>query len=182
MVGQYVGADGRSHGFRWERGRSTTIDVPGSAGTAASDINDRGDIVGATSNDPAGLSLRGFLLSRGIFTTFAAPGVPITGPFGINDRGQIVGFTYSDPVGTEAHGFLLATGVEGAVHADRLPGRAPNHSVRHQRQGPDRRRLRGPGSHAGWPAEPHADANDDVAPLTADRPIAEVPAKERRSG
>jgi hypothetical protein len=52
---------GKFHGYVWERGRFTTIDVPGA------------------------------VLSKGVFTRFDVPGVPAIFPFGLNDRGQIVG-------------------------------------------------------------------------------------------
>jgi uncharacterized membrane protein len=51
VVGSYVDADGREHGFLLERGKMTVIDHPDSpddpaaSNTAASDINDRGQIL-----------------------------------------------------------------------------------------------------------------------------------------
>ncbi|MGI5193124.1 hypothetical protein ACQEVY_05690 [Streptomyces sp. CA-288835] len=33
LVGSYTDADGRRHGFRWQRGHFTTLDVPGAANT-----------------------------------------------------------------------------------------------------------------------------------------------------
>jgi uncharacterized membrane protein len=114
-----------STGFLWDKGRFTTIDVPDAGGTTATDINNRGQIVGEYGEDPdnAPTALHGFLLSGGDFTTFDAPGVLFTEPGGINDRGQIVGSAASDP--TEIHGFLLDEGVEGDFTPVDFPG-APN--------------------------------------------------------
>ena len=120
MVGAYLDAAGRSHGFRWKRGRVVTIDVPGVADTIAQGINDRGQVVGYGS-DAAGTTFRGFVLSRGEFRTFSAPGTPFTAPVGINDRGQISGFT-SDAAGTTVRGFLLAKGINGPFTPIRFPG------------------------------------------------------------
>jgi hypothetical protein len=46
-VGVYVDDDGMRHGFVLERGRFTSIDVPGAVDTDAFGVNDRGQIVGA---------------------------------------------------------------------------------------------------------------------------------------
>jgi hypothetical protein len=47
IVGQYVETDLRCHGFVLSRGAFTTIDDPDAlSSTGASDINDRGQIVG----------------------------------------------------------------------------------------------------------------------------------------
>ena len=48
----YLDAAGRYHGFLRDKGRFTTIDVPGAAATTATDINNRGQIVGEHSEDP----------------------------------------------------------------------------------------------------------------------------------
>jgi probable HAF family extracellular repeat protein len=129
VVGGYLDAEGRPHGFLWDKGRFTTIDGPGAVATQATDINDRGEMVGFFGDDPndptAATGARGFLLSRGDFTTFDAPGVAFTQPSSINNRGQIVGSTFSDPNGTELHGFLLAKGPAGPFTPIDFPG-APN--------------------------------------------------------
>ena len=70
VVGEYLDATGRYHGYVWERGRFTTIDVPGTAGTSALDINNRGQVTGLTGDLTAP---DGFLLDRGRVTTFDAP-------------------------------------------------------------------------------------------------------------
>jgi len=78
----------------------TTIDVPGSAQTVASGINDAGQIVGYYNG-------HGFLLSNGSYTTLDATGSSVTQALGINNAGQIVG-SYGDASGT--HGLLLSGG------------------------------------------------------------------------
>jgi uncharacterized membrane protein len=52
-VGTYTDANGQTRGFRWERGRITTLDVPGAVATMVTDINDRGQIVGVYQNSAA---------------------------------------------------------------------------------------------------------------------------------
>ena len=71
IVGEYVDAEGRSHGFLLENGVFTTIDAPGGASTIAIDINDNGQIVGVSYTARVG---RGFLRdANGAFTTIAVP-------------------------------------------------------------------------------------------------------------
>jgi probable HAF family extracellular repeat protein len=95
------------HGFLYEKGVVSTLDVPGATRlgrelTEATGINDRGQIVGDY-RDSQG-DFHGFLYERGTFTTVDVPFPHIdTGPTGINNRGQIVGF-YDD--GTRRRGFL----------------------------------------------------------------------------
>jgi hypothetical protein len=86
VVGEYQTPDGKFHGFRWERGRITTIDAPGAAGTSLTDINDRGQILGVRL-EPDGTG-RGFVLDRGRFVTFRAPDAPLTFPYDLNNRGH----------------------------------------------------------------------------------------------
>jgi uncharacterized membrane protein len=81
------------HGFLWDKGRVTRLDVPGSLLTVALDIDDRGRIVGGYT-DPTGRQ-HGFLYEHGSYTTIDAPR-PLD-PFamgsiaaGVNDRGEIV--------------------------------------------------------------------------------------------
>jgi uncharacterized membrane protein len=120
VVGEYVDADGIFHGFRWKRGRFTTIDGPGSLGGAVLDVNDRGHMVGVYLTKDGGA--RGFLLRKGSYQTFSAPYGPIDLPFDINNRGQIVGTSLSDRVGTRSHGFLLRRGIGGPYTRIGFPG------------------------------------------------------------
>ena len=85
----------------------TTIDVPGSFGTAPSGINPSGEIVGAYF-DAAGM-VHGFLLSKGVFTPIEVPGATGTDAFGVNPAGEIVGIYFDSSF--ELHGFLFSKGV-----------------------------------------------------------------------
>ncbi|RPJ59759.1 MAG: hypothetical protein EHM23_12955 [Acidobacteria bacterium] len=90
IVGDYYGDDGRIHGFLFDQGEVTTIDVPGAENTWIEDINNRGDMVGAH-----GYSIfpphSGFVLSHGVFNTIDHPSGFSTSMRGINNRGKTVG-------------------------------------------------------------------------------------------
>ena len=45
-AGSYVDSSGRRHGFLWNEGKITTVDVPGSLNTVITGQNDRGELVG----------------------------------------------------------------------------------------------------------------------------------------
>ena len=87
-------------GFLLQRGRYTTIEVPGATvETAPTGINNRGQIVGFSVSNPAAATARGFLLARGVngpFTPVRFPGAPSTLAIGLNDAGTITG-TYNNP-------------------------------------------------------------------------------------
>jgi uncharacterized membrane protein len=87
--GQIVGVyyddgDNTGHGFLFDQGSYTRLDVP----SFPNGINASGQIVGSFS-DAAGW--HGFLLDQGSYTTLDVPGATITTANGINDSGQIVG-------------------------------------------------------------------------------------------
>ena len=106
VVGEFQDAAGY-HGFRWEKGRFTTIDAPGEGlATSTVGIDDGGRIVGITVDLSEPTRIRGFLLDRHGFTAVVAPGRAATAPLGINDRGRIVG-TLSDADLSSGDGFLL---------------------------------------------------------------------------
>ena len=97
------------HGFVWDDGDVTTIDVPGATATLVLGINNHGDTVGSYID--ADGRYHGFLrYRRGVVTTLPdAPGAdPTSGgtqPAGINDRGHVVGLAYDAAGGSR--GFLL---------------------------------------------------------------------------
>jgi hypothetical protein len=98
LLGVYVDADGNPHGFhRSPRGRITTLDAPGAVLTLPFDINDRGRIVGFTTDAlpiPDAVDVHGFVLKHGPagrFSRIDVPGAPRTLASGIDDRGRIVG-------------------------------------------------------------------------------------------
>jgi len=103
IVGDYRDQNGFFHGFLYQDGIYSSIDVPfiPSFDTGAFGINNLGEIVGCYS-----LCSRGFLHNseRSIFTRIDIPGAVVTQASDINDLGQIVG-TYSSD-GLTVHGFL----------------------------------------------------------------------------
>jgi uncharacterized membrane protein len=102
IVGDYVSADGHTHGYLLSGNRFTQIDFPGAILTSAFGINRRGDIVGRYQTDGV---FHGYLLRGGTFTSidFSAT---FTRAQGINGSGDIVG-SYDDADQTR-HGFLLS--------------------------------------------------------------------------
>jgi uncharacterized membrane protein len=99
-------------GFLLQRGRYTTIEVPGATvETAPTGINNRGQIVGTARNGTGGD--RGFLRdAHGRITTIRVPGAKATTAQKLNDRGQITGYfdtTNNDPR-VQPTGFLLDRG------------------------------------------------------------------------
>ena len=80
------------------------IDVPGAMSTAASGINDAGQIVGSIN-----FGSHGFIDSGGSFTQIDVPGANFTQANGVNDAGQIVGL-FIDATG-RLRGFLDTGGV-----------------------------------------------------------------------
>jgi len=73
--------------------------------SAATGVNDNGDIVGYFSNGSS--DYYGFYDHQGAFTEIAVPGAIQTFPQGINDNGDIVGRYWT---GSAYHGFLLPHG------------------------------------------------------------------------
>jgi YD repeat-containing protein len=104
----YFAAGGTVHGFvRDRRGRFATIDRPGAKATAVTGINERGQLVGASSAaGPAELftSPEAFLLSKGVYTGVKVPGALATSANVIDNHGQIAG-AYLDGRG-RIHGFV----------------------------------------------------------------------------
>jgi len=96
------------HGYVWDDGIFTPVDVPGAGprGTWPSGINDRGQIVGAYYDQDG--NQHGFLLSRGIYTTLDVTGSEggFTFAQSINNAGLIVGL-YGKAEGPD-HGFVLS--------------------------------------------------------------------------
>ena len=108
----------------------TQIDVPGAFYTAATGINDAGQIVGSFVDSTG---IHGFLYTGGSFTQIDVPGAFATQAFGINDAGQIVGYfrTARVPPRLPLH--------RRQLHPNRRAGRNLYAALRHQRRGADRR-------------------------------------------
>lgn len=103
VVGDYRDADGRFHGFVWQKGSFVTFDVPfaGAEGTALNQLNNVGQSIGIYWDADG---THAFLNDSGTFIV-----LPHTDATDINDRGQIVG-NYADSDGV-VHGFVLADGI-----------------------------------------------------------------------
>jgi probable HAF family extracellular repeat protein len=109
IVGSFMDAQGRLHGFVLRRGTFTTLDFPaqGATNTVAKGINDRGEVAGFYVIN--GDSIHGFVWDRGKFTQVDAPNANITYLHGINNRGQVVGHSRRDLFAL-ARGFLWNDG------------------------------------------------------------------------
>jgi uncharacterized membrane protein len=114
IVGSYIDAAGREHGFFVHSGAFQTIDAPGTnAGTRLTGINNNGDIVGGVLDASGGE--RAFLLHHGKFFFFSFPGAVVTEAASINVQSLIVG-TYRDSVvGGVIHGFTVQNGAFSTI-------------------------------------------------------------------
>ena len=93
IVGSYVDADFRSHGFLLRDGQFTTIDYPGADGNDARGISPNGDIVGGywLPGEPF-VNIHGYLrTAKGDFVPVNYPGHTNTIPQRILPDGTIVG-------------------------------------------------------------------------------------------
>jgi probable HAF family extracellular repeat protein len=128
IVGFYVDAANKQHGFRWSEGKFTTIDVPGSlAGvsgplqTTARGISPSGDIVGTytvpPNNAPAGspafcpaadspACVKGFLYRNGNFSTVLVDGHPGAIAQRISADGTIYGCVHNTDLMASMIGFV----------------------------------------------------------------------------
>lgn len=110
-VGFYGDATG-AHGFLYDKGVFTTIDVPG-YGTEVYDINAQGQVVGEYLD--SSVHGRGFIYDHGTYTFgIDVPGATDTFPAAINDAGVIAG-SYFDAA--NGHGFLDDHGVLTTIDA-----------------------------------------------------------------
>lgn len=96
------------YGFIWKDGTFTTISFPGGNGTAATAINNSGQIVGNYTTVPqTPQKSNGFIYNGGTFTTLNVSGAVLTQPKGINSSGQVVGYFQSPSNQSPSdHGFL----------------------------------------------------------------------------
>jgi len=131
IVGGYMTADGREHGYVLEHGVYTTIDVPGSLVGLSRDvtldgevngINPAGDMVGdyfappGAPDAPACLVAfspachRGFLYRRGQFSNVLVPGHVGSIPNSITPDGSIYGCLHDQTLGPQMFGFVRSPG------------------------------------------------------------------------
>lgn len=123
IVGEYVRPTSESAFVRTARGRITTFNVPGAAGSEATDISDRGVIAGTYSDDTPIVNNSahpyGYLLDNSRFTRIDVPGAAGTSVQGVDDHRRAIG-TYADSAGT-THGFRWE---HGHVTVMDVPGAA----------------------------------------------------------
>jgi uncharacterized membrane protein len=107
IVGIYVDANRKQHGFLLSHGNFTSIDYPGAVATDARGINSRGDIVGAYINAPGGpQNMHGYLLSHGAFSEVQYPGYLGTIAQRILPNGNIYGCNHNTDFMASMHGFV----------------------------------------------------------------------------
>ena len=111
------------HGFLYDSGTITQLDVPGAAVTQPRAINESGEIVGDWT-DSVGVT-HGFLWTPALgFTLFDAPEATLTSITAINSSGVTVGY-FSDKKAD--HGFVLdARGVVTILNAPHASSTVPN--------------------------------------------------------
>jgi probable HAF family extracellular repeat protein len=122
VVGYYYEINdpsGLAHGFLYDQGRITTIDVPAALYTEGTSIhytevaaiNARGQIIGNYDGN------HGFLYEGGLFTRLDPPGALSTGVRAINAQGQIVGYYVDEAY----HWFLYEKGVYTIINPPSAP-------------------------------------------------------------
>ena len=107
-------------GFIESNGSFTSVDVPGADATQVFGINNRGQIVGTSTNYSINKST-GFIYSGGRFTSINVPGAYETTPLGINDSGEVVGQYQEVELGPnygfiESNGHFASISVPGSIY------------------------------------------------------------------
>jgi uncharacterized membrane protein len=99
--------DGNTHGFVWNKGAPTTIDVPGAVATSLNGINAAGDVMGTYGK---GGRNHAFVMTKGILTTLDPTPDDTNSQGGfINAQGEAIG-TYRDAT-QKRHGFIWRKGI-----------------------------------------------------------------------
>jgi uncharacterized membrane protein len=131
IVGTYVDASQRSHGYVLRDGAFTTIDFPGAAGTDARGIGPSGEIVGNYwfAGEPA-VNIHGYLLTkRGEFVAVNYPGHTNTIAQRILPDGTILGCRHdNDTMGSMKGVVITRSGSEEIDQfASMINGATPDH-------------------------------------------------------
>ena len=97
IVGNYQDHAGNEHGFIYQHGTFTTVDMPGASGTYLNAINNNGEIVGSyyTPSEyhfPYFPNVHGLIYDNGTLATLDNGDNSNTNLTGINDAGVIVGY------------------------------------------------------------------------------------------
>jgi len=87
LVGSYGDEAGLIHAWKWENGRFTDINPPSGLQAEASQIDQRGRVIGVYFD---GAKKRSFVLENGRYKVIDVPDRCDTSASGLNDRGQIV--------------------------------------------------------------------------------------------
>jgi len=113
IVGTFIDAAGRQHGFLRSGSQYRTIDFPGAQASFARGINDAGDIVGTyqRQGETGGIPNHGFLLTRrGGLLALDYPGHLNTIPQRILDDGTILGCYHDNDTMGSMHGMQFRRG------------------------------------------------------------------------
>lgn len=116
VAGYYTDANGNDHGYVYNNGAFTALDVPNTLGTRPTAINNNGDVVGTYVDSSH--QIQAFLYKDSQFQTLTRTAAIIE-PRAINDSGEIAGvfFDYVGPTtpSTTSHGFLYNQGTFSTI-------------------------------------------------------------------